>query len=136
MKAGWRKACRPAENTATMKPVGACLPHIDGDLTYAMAVLFPVMMAESADNGRSHKFDRFLGSSGKRVPAASVSGPACLILHGVPSGLESSGSHHRWLKPPALILFPSGEPGTPKGLCRIAGDFSHRKRIPTVPVVL
>jgi len=76
------------------------------------------------------------GSSGKRVPEAAVSGPTGRILHGVPSGLESSGSHHRWLKPPALILFPFGEPGTPQGLCRKAGDFSHRKRIPTVPVVL
>jgi hypothetical protein len=75
-------------------------------------------------------------SSGKRVPEAAASGPAGRILHGVPSGLESSGSHDRWLKPPALILFPFGEPGTPKGLCRKAGDFSHRKRIPTVPVVL
>jgi hypothetical protein len=55
LKAGRSKACRSAENTAAMQPIGACLPHIDRDFAYTMAIFFPIVIAESADNGRSHK---------------------------------------------------------------------------------
>jgi hypothetical protein len=55
-----------------------------------------------------------------------------LFFDGVPSGRRSRLAH-RWLKPPALIPFPFGEPGTPKGLCRKAGDFSHRNGFPSIP---
>ncbi len=43
------KTCRSAEDAAALLPVWAWLAHINGDLTDPLTILFPAMVAKSAD---------------------------------------------------------------------------------------